>query len=197
MQTELEQYEDEPRPDSNQIEGVIKQRQRASEIRKTVFNAASKLIVIAAAVVLIATLFFPTVSVQRGSMIPTLLDGDNIVVMTIGGVGRGDIVAFNLGNKAMVMRIIAGPGQWVDIDSRGVVFVDREAIREPYLINLSQGICDVRLPMQVPDNQYFVMGDNRAISIDSRAQDFGTVHKDEIIGKAIFRIWPLDRIGLF
>ena len=186
----------EKRPTSKQIEAVIKQRQRALEVRNSIYKAARTIIVIAAVTVLAATLFFPTVSVQRGSMIPTLLDGDQIVLTTIGAVGNGDIIAFNLGNRTMLKRIIAGPGQWVDINEQGTVFIDREPIDEPYISNASLGMTDIRLPMQVPDNQYFVMGDNRAISIDSRAIEFGTVHKDEIIGKAIIRIWPLNRIGL-
>ena len=193
MESEFDQ--NRSRPTSGQIESVIKQRRRTFEARSAIFKTVRIVTFVAAAAVLISVLFFPTVSVQRGSMIPTLLDGDQVVVTTIGGIGRGDIIAFNLGNRAMIKRIIAEPGQWVDIDANGVVYVDREPINEQYLAELSLGVCDIRLPMQVPDNQYFVMGDNRAISIDSRTSEFGTVHREEVIGKAVLRIWPLNRIG--
>jgi len=193
---EKESEQKKSRPNSRQIKRVIRRREIASEVRITIYKAIRTLIVIAAVIVLLATLFFPTVAVRRGTMIPTLLDGERIVFTTIGSIGNGDIIAFNLGNRTMVKRVIAVPGQRVEIDEHGVVYVDREPIEELYVTNLALGICDITMPMQVPDNQYFVMGDNRAISIDSRTMEFGTVHKDEIIGKAVFKIWPLNRIGL-
>ena len=159
-------------------------------------SAAKAFVVFAAAAILVANLFFPTIQVQRGSMASTLYDGERIILTTIGEAGRGDIIAFNQASQAMVKRVIAVAGQWVNIDEHGTVYVDGVMINEPYLTARSIGICDIELPFQVPDNHLFVMGDNRSVSIDSRLREFGTVHRDEVIGRAIFRIWPLYRIGL-
>jgi len=96
----------------------------------------------------------------------------------------------------MVKRIIAEAGEWVDIDENGAVYIDGNRLDEPYITTLSAGIHDIEFPIQVPDNQFFVMGDNRAVSLDSRLMEFGTIHRDDIIGEAILRIWPISRFGL-
>ena len=95
----------------------------------------------------------------------------------------------------MVKRVVALAGEWVDIDDDGLVHIDGTILEEPYLNIQAIGEVDIELPFQVPDSHYFVLGDNRAISIDSRIDDFGAVHQDEIIGKTLLRIWPLNKIG--
>jgi len=184
------------RPSSEQIERELRRRELAAEVNKTVFKAIKTLIVFAAAAVLLATLLFPTVQVQRGSMLPTLHDGEQIILITVGGIHRGDIVAFHLGNQTMLKRVIATAGETVTIDEDGTVYVDGEPINEPYIQGKSIGECDIEFPFIVPDKQFFVMGDNRTPSMDSRLKEFGTIHKDVIIGKTILRIWPLARVGI-
>ncbi|MCL2151542.1 MAG: signal peptidase I [Oscillospiraceae bacterium] len=181
---------------SEQIEVELRRRELAAEVRGSIFKAIRTLVVFAAAAVLLVTLLFPTVQVQRGSMSPTLRDGEQIVLFALGSVRRGDIIAFHLGNQTLLKRVIATAGEFVDIDRDGSVYVDGTLLDEPYLENTSFGDCDLEFPIQVPDKQFFVMGDNRAASMDSRLLDFGTVHGDGIIGKTIIRIWPLDRVGL-
>jgi len=183
------------RPTSIQFERELRRRELTEEAHQTVLKAIKTLIVFAAAAVLIVTLLFPTIQVQRGSMAPTLRDGEQLVLITIGGIGRGDIVALRLGNQTMVKRVIAVAGEWVDIDEAGAVRIDGNLLEEPYINTHSVGVTDIEFPFQVPENQYFVMGDNRAVSMDSRLIDFGTIHRDEIIGEAILRIWPLSRMG--
>jgi len=183
-------------PSSEQIERELRRREMAAEVRKAIFKAIRTLIVFAAAAVLLVTLLFPTVQVQRGSMSPTLRDGEQIILITVGGIGRGDIVAFHLGNQTLLKRVIATAGESVSIDADGAVYINGELLDEPYLQNRNLGECDINFPYQVPDNQFFVMGDNRIASMDSRLSDIGTVHRDVIVGKTIVRIWPLSRIGL-
>lgn len=107
----------------------------------------------------------------------------------------GDLVAFYLGNKILVKRCIAGPGQWVDIDEEGCVYVDGQPLNEPYLTEKSVGDCNIKLPYQVPDSRYFCMGDHRSISVDSRNTAVGCVAEEQIVGKIVFRVWPLADFG--
>jgi len=183
-------------PTSEQIEREIRRRELVAEASRAVFRAVRTIIVFAAAAVLVVTLLFPTIQVQRGSMAPTLRDAEQVVLITVGSIKRGDIIAFHLGNQTMLKRVIGLSGEWVEINEDGTVSIDGAQLDEPYLTALSQGQYDIEFPFQVPDNQYFVMGDNRAVSMDSRVSDFGTIHKDDIIGKTLLRIWPPSRFGL-
>jgi len=184
------------RPTSEQIERELRRRELAVEARKVVYKALRSLIVFAAVAVLVVTLLFPTIQVRRGSMTPTLRDGEQIILITLSNISRGDVVAFHLGNQTMVKRIIATAGEWVDIDDSGAVYINGEQLAEPYLTEKSPGIYDLEFPLQVPDNQFFVMGDSRAVSLDSRLAEFGMVHREDIIGEAILRIWPISRFGI-
>ena len=193
---EKENKQGKNQPSSDQIERELRRRELSTEVRVAIIKAIRTLIVFAAAAVLLVTLLFPTIQVQRGSMTPTLRDGEQIILTKVGGIGRGDIVAFHLGNQTLLKRVIATAGESVIIDTNGAVYVDGELLDEPYLRDRSIGECDIDFPYQVPDSQYFVMGDNRPVSMDSRLSDIGTVHRDVIIGKTIIRIWPLSRVGL-
>jgi len=183
------------RPTSKQIERELRRRELAAEVRGSIYKAVRTLIVFAAVAVLLATLLFPTIQVHRGSMVPTLRDGEQLILFTIGSVKRGDVIAFHLGNQTLIKRVVATSGEMINIDESGAVYINGELLAEPYIEARSLGDCDLVFPYQVPDNQYFVMGDNRIVSLDSRLSDFGTIHRDEIIGKPILRIWPLSRIS--
>ena len=128
-------------------------------------------------------------------MSPTLQEGEIVVSVKIKELEPGDIVAFYYGNKVLVKRYIAGPGTWVDIREDGVVFLDDSLLVEPYLSERSLGICDIELPYQVPEGTYFLIGDQRSTSVDSRHSSVGCVSQDQIVGKIVFRVWPLDRFG--
>ena len=160
-------------------------------LRSTVYT----LIVVAAAAVLVATIWMPVLQIYGASMAPTLDEGDIVISVKGSDFEPGDLVAFYMGNKILVKRCIAGPGQWVDIDADGNVYVDGELLDEPYLTEKALGDCDIELPYQVPDNRYFCMGDHRSTSVDSRSTTVGCVSDEQIVGKIVFRVWPLPDFG--
>ena len=160
-------------------------------LRSTIYT----LIVVAAVAVLVATIWMPVLQIYGSSMTPTLNEGDIVVSVKGSDFEPGDLVAFYLGNKILVKRCIAGPGQWVDIDEEGNVYVDGKLLDEPYLTEKALGDCDIALPYQVPDNRYFCMGDHRSTSVDSRSATVGGVSDEQIVGKIVFRVWPLPDFG--
>ncbi len=160
-------------------------------LRSTLFT----LVVVAAVAVLVATIWMPVLQIYGSSMTPTLNEGEIVVSVKGSAFEPGDLVAFYLGNKILVKRCIAGPGQWVDIDENGDVFVDGKLLDEPYLTEKALGECDQSFPYQVPESRYFCMGDHRATSVDSRHSAVGCVAEEQIVGKIVFRVWPLSGFG--
>lgn len=153
------------------------------------------LIVVAAMAVLVATLWMPVLRIYGSSMVPTLEDGQIVVAVKSSHFEQGDIVAFYQGNKMLIKRYIAEAADWVNIDEDGNVYVNGEELDEPYIAEKSFGETNIELPYQVPDERYFLIGDNRDVSIDSRNTAVGCVSKEQIVGKVVFRVWPLSDFG--
>ena len=183
------------RPTVSQLEAELareKYRRRYGRVmRSTIYT----LITVAAVAVLVATLWLPVLQIYGSSMTPTLDEGEIVISLKGSDFHRGDIVAFYYNNKILVKRVIAGPGQWVNIREDGTVYVDDEPLDEPYLTERAFGSCDIQLPYQVPDGRYFVMGDHRSTSVDSRHSAVGCVAGEQIVGKIVFRVWPLKAIS--
>lgn len=170
----------------------LKERERyLKKVQKTL----SILVVVAAISVLVATLWMPVLKIYGSSMDPTLENGQIVVSIKTKKLKSGDVVAFWQGNKLLVKRVIASPGQKVDIDVNGKVFVDGKAISETYLDSESLGNTDIDFPHQVEESRWFCMGDNRESSIDSRSAVIGDISKEQIEGKVLFSVWPLNKIG--
>lgn len=182
-------------PEISEIERELHRVRYRSRYRLVLRSTVYTLTVVAAIAVLIATVCMPVLQIYGSSMSPALEEDDIVVAIKNSNFEQGDLVAFYIGNKLLVKRTVAMPGQWVDIDGDGNVYVDGKLLDEPYLTGKSLGDCDIELPYQVPENRYFVMGDNRATSVDSRRSDIGCIAKEQIVGRIVFRVWPADKIN--
>lgn len=145
--------------------------------------------------ILTVVLWFPVFQVHGNSMSPTLRNGDYILCMKTNTLSQGDITVFYHNNKILVKRVIGLPGEEVNIKEDGTVYINTSALYEPYIIAPSVGVGDTPLPCIVPANHFFVLGDHRATSLDSRSTEIGFVPKERVLGKALFRIWPLHLVG--
>ena len=183
-------------PSIEQLEAELGREKYRWRFRRVMRNTIYALITVAAAAVLVATLWMPVLQISGNSMTPTLTGGDVVVALKGSGFQTGDVIAFYYDNKILVKRVIAGPGDWVNIDEAGTVFVNDRELYEPYLEEKAFGDCDITLPYQVPESRVFVMGDHRSVSLDSRNSLLGCVAYEQIVGKLIFRAWPLEAFGI-
>ena len=182
-------------PDTDVLTEAVKRDRYIHRFRATVRSTFLSLVVVAAAAVLVAVLLLPILKIYGRSMSATLDSGD--IVVSIKGTEKqtGDIVAFYYNNNILVKRVIANSGDWVDLDEDGTVYVNNVKVDEPYLDEKAYGETNIELPYQVPEGKTFVMGDNRAVSIDSRNTSIGCISEEQIVGKIVFRVWPLHRFG--
>lgn len=191
----MKQKSAKPVPTIPELQTELKRVRYKSRYRSVLRSTIYTLITVAAIAVLVATLWLPVLQVYGSSMTPTLADGEIIFTVKTSEFEPGDIISFYYNNKILVKRVIARAGEWVDIDSEGNVYVNDVLLDEPYLDEKAFGDCDIELPYQVPDGKVFVMGDHRSISVDSRNTAVGCVAQEQIVGKIIFRVWPLRSFG--
>lgn len=183
-------------PSLEQIEQERKRLNYKHTYQKALAGMIYALLIVAACAVLIATLFLPVLQISGTSMEPTLFDGDVVLLIKNNRYERGELCSFAYENKYLVKRIIGIPGDVIEIDHDGNVYVNDEKLDEPYVVDKALGECDIEFPYQVPDGKYFFMGDQRATSIDSRSSVVGCISKDQIIGRVFLRIWPLKELSL-
>ena len=185
-------------------EGLPTTGQLSRELKRVRYNAGFSgmlrstvgiLVTVAAIAVLIAVLLLLMLQIYGTSMSPTLNEGNIVISVKGSRFETGDMVAFYYNNKILVKRVIANPGQWVDLDKEGNVYVNNVKLDEPYIKEKAYGETNIQLPYQVPDSRIFVMGDNRDVSIDSRNSSVGCVTDEQIVGKIVFRIWPFKQAG--
>ena len=188
--------ENKEKINSAEKENELKREKYKTRYKKTLKSTVFALITAAAAAVLVATLWLPVLQIYGSSMEPTLHEGNIVVAVKDEDHEAGDVVAFYYGNKVLIKRYIAGPGQWVDIKEDGTITVDGEELREDYIEEKHFGICDLELPYQVPENSHFLVGDHRKTSVDSRHSSVGCITDEQMIGKIIAKVWPLNELGL-
>lgn len=183
-------------PSTEQLETELKRIKYRHRYRSMLKSTIYTLITVAAVAILTATLWLPVLQIYGSSMTPTLQDGEIIFTVKTSRLEPGDIVAFYYNNKILVKRVICGPGDWIDIDKDGNVYVNEVRLDEPYIAEKAFGDCNITLPYQVPDGKIFVIGDHRSTSIDSRNTAVGCISQEQIVGRILFRIWPLKRLGV-
>ena len=182
-------------PRAADLEALVNRIRYEKRFRSSIINTLMTLVVVAAAAILIAILVLPILRIYGQSMSETLDNGDIVVSVKTADLETGDIVAFYYNNTILVKRVIGQSGDWIDIAKDGTVSVNQQELEEPYLDKKAYGEIDIKLPYQVPEGRTFVMGDNREISIDSRTMMIGCISEEQIVGKIIYRVWPLNKIG--
>ena len=184
-------------PTKKQVETERKRYRRQKAYNKALGGTIYVLTIVAAVAVLIATLILPVLQIEGKSMEPTLVNGDIVLLTKTTNFDRGELCGFSWNNKLLIKRVIGIPGDWIEIDTDGTVYLNGEKLEEPYAQQLAVGECDLEFPYQVPQEQYFVLGDMRESSIDSRNTLIGCVEKDQIVGRVFFRIWPFKAMCFF
>lgn len=182
-------------PTVQQLEAELKREKYRGRYWKMLRGTVAVLVVVAATAVLISNLLLPILRIYGSSMTPTLVNGNIVAAVRNGTYQRGDIIAFYYNNKILVKRVIGMPGEWVDMDESGNVTIDRRTPGGALSDGKGPGGVRHRAALPGAGGRYFVMGDHRSVSSDSRSSQVGCVSEEQIVGKLLFRLWPLDEIG--
>jgi len=183
-------------PAKEELEEALKREKYKLKYKKTLKSTIYSLIIVISISSLLSTLLFPVLEIYGKSMNSTLSEGNIVLSVRKTNLKRGDVIAFYHNNKILIKRVIGISSDWINIDKEGKVYVNNTLLEEPYLKEKNNGESNIKYPYQVPDDNYFVLGDDRLLSVDSRYKEIGTIHKDNVIGKIIFRLWPIKEIGI-
>ena len=182
-------------PELQDIEREMSQVRSKGRYRRALRGTAGTVVVVAAIAVLIATLLLPVMRITGTSMQPGFQPGDILVGWKTRDLERGDICMFYFNNKLIIKRLIGLGGDMIEIDEEGHVTVNGEQLEEEsYISEYAFGLCDLDFPFEVPAGSCFVLGDNRDNSVDSRATNFGCISEEEMVGKVLIRVWPLNSL---
>ena len=176
-------------PSREQVESELNRIRYRRTFLRTLLNTTAVLVVVAAVTTLISMIFLPVIQVSGDSMTPTLNDGDILLTCNTDSVTYGDLCCVSWQNKMLLKRVIGLPGDVISIEPDGSVYVNDALLDEPYVFEKSLGQCDIQFPYKVPDQQIFILGDNRSRSADSRSADIGCISREQIVGKVLTRIW--------
>ena len=182
-------------PEIDELKAELNRVNYKKKYAKVLKSTVYTLVVVAAFAVLVATLWMPVLQIYGSSMTPTINEGQIVISVKTSKFEQGDLAAFYIGNKLLVKRVIAGPADYVFIDETGTVFINGEELIEPYVEEKAFGECDIEMPYQVPESRFFLMGDHRKTSVDSRSTTVGCIPKDQIVGKIVFCVWPISDFG--
>lgn len=156
--------------------------------RGTLLRMALLVLVVGVLLLNLFTHVFSVVHYYGQSMEPSLEDRQILLVHKTDKVSRGDTIAFYFNNKVLVRRIIAEGGASIEIEADGRVMVDGNTLNEPYVAEGALGQCNINFPYTVPVEEFFVMGDNRPIAMDSRLKEIGTVPRTRVLGKVLLAL---------
>ncbi|MCL2655737.1 MAG: signal peptidase I [Coriobacteriia bacterium] len=182
------------RPNVEMLDTEILRQERKESYSRLTRGVITGLIAAVAVILVVTNLWLAVLQVDGSSMNPLLRMNDIVLTVRTSSPAPSDVAAFYHNNKIYIKRVIAIGGDIVDITRDGRVSVNGTNLNEPYVARKSIGDCDIEFPYQVPSGTFFVLGDNRPTALDSRNSEFGTISRDQIIGKVIFRLWPLTRI---
>lgn len=183
------------RPTLEQLNQELARRKHRKAYNRAMRGTIWTLVIVAAMAIICSTFFFTVLQIEGTSMEPALKEGELVIASKSKQFQQGDIIAFYYNNKILLKRVIGFPGDWINIDESGNVFVDGQKLEEPYIQEKALGECDITLPCQIPDERWFVLGDHRATSVDSRSKVIGNVAEEQLVGRVVLRIWPLSEFG--
>lgn len=182
-------------PSIEELEDELARERKRRAQSKVLRIIIGILFAVIAAAVAVVILVLPIYEISGSAMAHTLNNGDIVAAIKTNVFYNGDIIAYNFDDDIQIKRVIGRSGDKIDIDSSGHIFVNGAQLDEPYVEEFDLGDCDIEFPFDVPLDQNFVVGDHRDVSVDSRNTAVGCIKDEDVIGKIVFRIWPINAIG--